>query len=236
MMSLSEWTQIQAHILGLEQEGLVTRTFRRLDPERQQAVLSALLQEAMERGPAGINIKEVAARAKVSVGSLYQYFHSRDRLLDFAVELCARYLVDEMNRYRPLLAAMPLREGLEWYIKGGIEWSQMGTGLTSFFVRAAYQGDPDLAQRLVAPMGRVMRDTVHEMLRQASSRGEIRHDADLDAAARVVNVLTIAVADSHLLPYLNHYTQLTDESMVFKRVLDAMLDLIMEGLSPRKDG
>ena len=34
-------TQIHTHILHLEQAGLVTRTFRRLDPERQQSILTA---------------------------------------------------------------------------------------------------------------------------------------------------------------------------------------------------
>ncbi len=36
-MEISEWSQIHTHILQLEQEGLVTRTFRRLDPDRQES-------------------------------------------------------------------------------------------------------------------------------------------------------------------------------------------------------
>ena len=72
-IDLTEWTQITARILEFEQAGLVTRTFRRLDPQRQQAVLVAILDEAIEKGPAAINIKQVAERAGVAIGSLYQY-------------------------------------------------------------------------------------------------------------------------------------------------------------------
>ncbi|MCJ7620957.1 MAG: TetR/AcrR family transcriptional regulator [Anaerolineae bacterium] len=229
---MSEWAEIHTHIFELEQEGLVTRTFRRLDPERQQAVLAAILDEAVERGPASLNIKQVAQRAGVSVGSLYQYFQNRDGLVNFAVELCARYLVDQFNGYRPLLVSMPLREGLAAYLTGGIEWSRMQVGLVQFFLRGAYQGDPDIAERLVRPVGSALRETVHDMLAQAQRRGEVRQDLDLDTAARIINTLMIAVGDSLLLPYLDTYYQLSDAGTSLEHLLDTVLDLILSGIAP----
>ncbi len=44
-------------IVEMEQKGLVTRTFRRLDPDRQQAIITAILDEAGETGPQDLNIK-----------------------------------------------------------------------------------------------------------------------------------------------------------------------------------
>jgi len=55
-------------ILELEKKGLVTRTFRRLDSDRQQAIITAILDEAGETGPQDLNIKRVAERAGVSTG------------------------------------------------------------------------------------------------------------------------------------------------------------------------
>jgi AcrR family transcriptional regulator len=232
MMNMAEWAQIHTHIFELEQEGLVTRTFRRLDPERQQAVLAAILDEAIERGPASLNIKQVAQRARVSIGSLYQYFNNRDGLVNFAIELCARYLVDEFNSYRPLLVSMPLREGLAAYLTGGLEWSQMQVGLVQFFLRGAYQGDPGIAERAVRPVGTALRETVHEMLVEAQRRGEVRQGLDLEAAARIINTLMIAVGDSLLLPYLDTYYQLSDGEMPLERLLDSLLDLTLSGIAP----
>jgi AcrR family transcriptional regulator len=233
MVNLSEWVQIHTHILEMEQEGLVTRTFRRLDPERQQAVLAAILDEAVARGPASLNVKQVAERAHVSVGSLYQYFNSRDGLVGFAVSLCARYLVDEFNRYRPMLVSMPLREGLTAYLTGGLEWSQMQVGLVQFFLRGAYQGDPEIGDRLVRPVGAALRETVHEMLVEAQQRGEVRREIDLEAAARIINTLMIAVGDSLLLPYLDTYYQLSDGEMPLDRLLETLLDLILSAVAPK---
>jgi AcrR family transcriptional regulator len=231
----TEWFHIQQHILNLEQKGLVTRTFRRLDPDRQQAVIHAILEESAEKGPSSLNIKEVARRAGVSVGSLYQYFGSREGLLNFAIELCVRYVGDAFNGFMPYLIDLPLREALSAYLSGGIEWSQTEAGLVRFFGRAAYQGDPTLSERVVRPIADLMLEMMRTILARAAERGEIRPDVDLDATARVINAAMIATGDSQLLPYLNTYFQVTGEGMSFERITEALLALIAGGVRPRSE-
>ena len=231
-----DWPQLYPYIVQLEQEGLVTRTFRRLDPERQQVVVQAILDEAVARGPADLNIKLVARRASVSVGSLYQYFGDRDRMLDFAVELSARFTRDLFDGYRPYLAALPLRQALTEYLAGGLEWGRTQAGLVQLFVRAAYRGDERLSERMVRPIADVMRQMVEEMLIQAVQRGEVRPDIDLPATARLVNALLIVIGDSQLLPYLNVYFQLDDPALPPERLVQVALDLILRGLAPGDAG
>ena len=233
-MLTSEWSQLHIHILQLEGQGLVTRTFRRLDPSRQQAVLQAILDEAAEKGPADINIKEVARRAGISVGSLYQYFGSRENLLAFAVELGVRMMTDLFAMSRPYLLEMPLREALTAYLTYGLEWSKTQPGFIHFFGRAAYQGDSQMAEKVVRPVAQAMREVMQDMLFAAAQRGELRPDLDVEAAARVVNLLTIATGDSQLLPYLNNYFQVTDDSMPVERIVTALVDLVMNGIAPQK--
>lgn len=230
-MLTSEWPQLQTHILTLEEQGLVTRTFRRLDPDRQQAVIQAILDEAAEKSPTALNIKQVAERAGVAVGSLYQYFGNRDNLLAFAVELCVHQMTDLFEMSRPYLMEMSLREALIAYLTYGIEWSQTQQGFIQFFGRAAYHGDLEMADKVVRPVAQAMREMLQEMLVSAARRGELRADIDVEAAARVVNVLTIAVGDAQLLPYLNNYFQVTDERFPLERVIRALIDLVMNGIA-----
>jgi AcrR family transcriptional regulator len=230
MMNLSDWAQIHTHILHLEQEGLVTRTFRRLDPERQQTILLAILDEAAEKGPTQVNIKVIAERAEVSVGSLYTYFPNREGMLAFAVELCVRWMRDAFEEFRPYLPALSLREALTVYLTAGIEWSRAFMGLVRLFARAAYHGDPELAEPLVQPIATLLREMVRDMLLQAAERGEIREDVDLEATARIVHALTVAVGDSQLLPYLNTYLQVSDEEISAKRALEALVELVLRGV------
>ena len=231
-MRLSDWKQIHTHILELEQKGIVTRTFRRLDPERQQAILLAIVDEAVEKGPAALNIKQVARRAGVSVGALYTYFPNRDGLLSFVVEVTVRFMTDAFVEFRPILLALPLRDALTAYVAGGVEWSRMYADLLKLFARAAYVGDPELDERLVRPVADILRQMVVDMLAQAAERGEIREDVDIEATARIIHALTIAVGDSQLLPYLNIYFQVIDEDgdVSPERALEALTRLILEGV------
>ncbi len=230
---LTEWKQITARILEFEQEGLVTRTFRRLDPQRQQAVLAAILDEAIEKGPAAINIKHVAERAEVAIGSLYQYFGSREGLLNFAIELCVSYMTDMLEMYRPMLAEMPLAEGLTVYLNTGVEWSQTQMGMVQFIARAAYHGNPELADRVVKPIGTVMRTIIHDMLAKAIERGEVRSDIDLEATTRAVNAALIVIGDGQLLPYLNNYFQVVDKKVSAERVTQALVSMVLRGIGTK---
>jgi AcrR family transcriptional regulator len=227
----NDWNQFSSYIILAEQQGQVTRTFRRLDPTRQQAVLQAILDEAALRGPTALNIKQVAQRAGVSVGSLYQYFGDRDSMLNFSIDLCARFVTDTFEMYQSYLAALPLREALAAYVNGGIEWSRAEAGFLQLFARAAYQGDPELAERLVLPISNKLRLMVSEILAQAAARGDIRPGVDLETAARLVYGLSIVVADSQLLPYLNNYFQTIDPTLPSERTLAALLDLILNGIA-----
>ncbi|MBN1149477.1 MAG: TetR/AcrR family transcriptional regulator [Anaerolineales bacterium] len=229
-MMFTDWSQMQVYISQCEERGLVTRTFRRLDPQRQEAVVHAILDDATQYGPAGLNIKRVARRAGVSVGSLYQYFPDRDGMLAFAVELCVRYVSDAFNQYRTYMSALPLRAALSAYLVGGVEWSRTQAGFLRLFARAAYQGDPELAESLVLPIANLLREMVAEILSAARARGEIRPDVDLEAATRILHALAIAVGDSQLLPYLNHYFQVSDPSLSPERLAEAFLDFVVRGI------
>lgn len=233
ILLFTDWTQIHAYILKFEQEGVVTRTFRRLDPERQQAIVEAILDEAIEKGPNSVNIKQVAERAGVAVGSLYQYFNNREGLLTFATRLSTSLMTDAFQMIEPYLRDMPLRDALRAYLMGGMEWGGTMTGLVQFVARAAYTGDPALAQTVVQPIADAMLGIVKNLLTLAQQRGELRPDLDLEASTRAVNALIVATADTQLLPYLNRYFKVTDETIEFERVVDALVELIVNGIGRR---
>jgi AcrR family transcriptional regulator len=224
-------TITQSFILQAEADGLVQRTFRRLDPDRQAAIIQAVLEEAAISGPDQIRIQAVAERAGVAVGSMYQYFPDRDHLLEFAIRLCTRSWEEMFDQSIPYLAAMPLREGLRAYILGGLELSDLNRGVVQFFGRAAYQGLEGRMRAAVEPIAQKMLDGTRAMLLQARERGEVRADVDVEAAARSVNAYLIALGDGQLFPYLNQYYRLTDDSIPYERVLDAAIELILNGLS-----
>ena len=68
------------------------------------------------------------------------------------------------------------------------------------------------------------------MLTQAIERGEVRPDIDLETTSRILHALTIAVGDSQLLPYLNTYFQVYDETTPADKAAETMFDLVLNGI------
>ncbi len=217
-------------VRALGDEQLTTRTFQRLDERRQVAVIAAVLDEAFERGPADIRIKEVAAKAGVSVGSIYQYFGDREGLVAFTLALCGRQLAAATADLAPALVEMPLADGIRLLLEGGLAWCRQNLGVVRVFLRGAYQGDPVVVERLVVPYGRALHEAMRNMIAAAQRRGEVRADVDPDIAARVVTATGIAIGDSQLLPRLNDYYRVTDETVPLDKVIDQMVDMVERGL------
>jgi AcrR family transcriptional regulator len=225
------WQLLASRIHLLEQQGLVTRTFRRLDPQRQVDVLDAILFEAAEKGLNSANISEVAHRAGVSVGSMYQYFPNRQGMIDFAIDISVNYMVDVIEAYKPYMLAMPTLDALSAYISSGIEMTKTQVGMLKFFGRAAYQGDPDLSERVVKPIADVMYGVVRDILQQAQDRGELHEDIDLEATARLLNAFLIISGDSQLFPHLNTYLNLTTNDLPLERIMNAFTVMVQKGIN-----
>ncbi len=220
----------------MEKKGLVTRTFRRLDPDRQEAVLRAILDVSAEDGPTDLSMARVAEKAGVAVGSLYQYFPGKEGVLQFAIQLTMDTLFELLEQGRPYMVQMPLRDALTAFMAGGLEWGQAQLGAVRFFGRAAYQGDPTLTGTVVKPVAEKMRQVMEEILQAANARGELRPGLDIEATARVLYALTIAISDPIMLPYLNTYFQLYDgETMTVEKITTAMLDMVSRGVERTTD-
>ena len=216
-------------VLELERRGAVTRTFRRLDPERQMAVIVAILGEAADAGPHGAGMRAVARRAGVSVGSLYQYFPDRRSMVGVAAEIAGGLLAAELGQYREALAALPLREALVAYVCVGVEWSATQADLLRFFARAAYQGDADLGGKIVEPVAAELLAMVRAMIQGARARGEAGASPDLDVTARFVHALTLALGDCGLLPHLDTYYRLLDGASLEQRAAQ-LADFVLAAL------
>jgi AcrR family transcriptional regulator len=208
---------LPVRVLELERAGKLTRTFRRLDPERQLAVITAVLAEAAEAGPDGASVRRIARRAGVSVGSLYQYFPDRGVMVGVAAEIAGGVLSAELRQYRAVLAQLPLVEGLQAYVLAGVDWSREHQDLLRFFSRAAYQGDVRLGDAMVAPVAEELLELVRAMLAAAVARGEAAADLDVDAAAHFVHALTLSLGDCRLLPHLDGYYRLLDSASLEQR-------------------
>jgi len=224
-MSSQPWID-HDFLVELESRELVKGTFLRLDDERRDQVIDAVIVQSAVSGPERLNIKEVARQAAVPVGSLYQYFGDRESLARFAALALARSLSKELESCVSYLEPMPLREALSAYLSYGIEWSVKEAASLRSFVAAAYCGAPlgsafaegagrtsEAArdwylESLIRPVAASMQEVVRRVFAAAAARGELRAGLDVEAAARLANVILIAAGDARMMPRLDEYYRL----------------------------
>lgn len=78
---------------------------RRRDPEaRRRAIVTAAAELVVEKGPASLTHRAVAARAGVALGSTTQYFSSIDELREAALQVLADEIDAELARLEEAMA------------------------------------------------------------------------------------------------------------------------------------
>lgn len=221
---------IPMYVLKMEKKGLATRTFRRLDGDRQEAVINAILDEAIEVGPANVNIKKVAERANVSVGALYQYFETRDTMLAFALELSRQMMTDGMDFAEKEIRKLPLREALTWYVMGAAEYSGIYLRMAKLFARAAYQGEEEMAENFVSPLSQTFYKVLLHIIEKGVKNGELPEGTDPQAAARFFYGQSLLLVDSYFIPFLNTYFQVYPEGRTLEGTVNEQMAFIFRGL------
>jgi len=222
----------------LRARNLVTETFVRLQPERRNAVVGALLEQAAERGADGINIKLVAREAGVPVGSLYQYFPDREGLVRAACAMTAARLGSAFAAALPYLVDLPLREALETYLVEGIAWSRREGAFLRAFGVAAYRGavvrgDAELRKAFVAPVAEALFGLIRALVEAAEARGELRRGIDIEGASRTTHALLCAAGDALLFPGLDDYYLLYGDGAPPESRIKCIVDILCSGLEAR---
>jgi AcrR family transcriptional regulator len=136
--------------------------------------MTATLELLRERGYAGLTLDDVARRASVGKSSLYRRFRDRADLATAAIASVQQELPAPTGR---------VREDLIAYLRAvERDIGQVGVGVLD-----SLRGqDPEVLalhqERVIGHRARYSR----QLLREAQARGEVRPDADLDAAMELL--------------------------------------------------
>lgn len=227
------------HTLALEMEaqGRVTRTFRRLEPQRQAELVDVVLKEADRRGPRGVTVRTVAQRLGISPASLYAYFEDRDAMLEFATRVAVRISLLVVAEESDPSASADLAQALREHLWTDLDYVATHWSIAKYCWESGYRGDTEAAGSVLAPVARVMQSRIRHLLVQAGERGELREGLDVDEVCRVVNAMMLVVADARFVDHLNQYLLLyPDDGTGPEDTIAVVIDIITRGLCHRSQG
>ncbi len=152
--------------------------------ERRRQILAAAREVSLERGLAAVRMEQIAARARVSKGTLYNHFESKEDLLlamledrlALGTEIVARAVGTEPDPAR----------ALERTLDGLVQLIGVQAQTTSLLYQAwALVADaPPLQQRLEEALRRFFQlwaRSTHQNLQVGQAAGAFRADADAEA-------------------------------------------------------
>lgn len=144
------------------------------NPAADAAIMTAALALLRERGYAALTLDDVAHRAGIGKSSLYRRFRDRADLATAAIASAQRELPPP---------AGDLRADLIAYLRAvERDLGQVGLGVIASLLGHDPQTLAMHRARVIEPRARHSR----QLLRDAQQRGEIRPDADLDAAMELL--------------------------------------------------
>ncbi|GAA2643243.1 cholesterol catabolism transcriptional regulator KstR [Paractinoplanes durhamensis] len=145
--------------------------------DRRRRILEATLQLASKGGYDAVQMRTVAERAEVALGTLYRYFPSKIHLLVSALALELEKIQDKLER-KPIPGDTP-HERMQFVLSRVTRAMQREPLLTEAMTRAFMFADPSASAEVNA-VARLMED----MFTRAMTDGE--PTADDQAKARVI--------------------------------------------------
>lgn len=160
-------------------------------------VLEALLTITATRGVEGVSVREVAAAAEVSIGTVQYYCHSKNQMLRMAFEETnERILARARAIERSGSVGGVLRRALQEFLPLDDRRRVEAGVYLAFSARAAVSADLSAVRHaMIAEQHRICADA----LRLAQARGEALRAFDADEVARA----TVAMVDGVLLNRLS---------------------------------
>lgn len=210
-----------------------TETFERIPEDKRRRVLSAAKTAFARNGFAGTNVNLVAREAGISVGSLYQYFRTKEDIFLALIEGSHKYLSDTIDgifaREEGFLARV------EALLRMAVDTSMEDPALLNLYIACTTEELAPLAGKLSGRIESVAAGRYRKMLSEAKERGELRDDVEETTAAFCLDNLFMIVQFSFGSAYYRERLSLflgkraaSDPQRVIRGTLDFIRGALMK--------
>jgi len=169
-------------------------TFDRIRPEKRERVIREAAVLFADRGFSGTDIAEVASRAGVAKGSIYNYFESKD---DLYICVCR----DGLERHRGAVHGTiddtwDLYEQIRHIFHAGVAFLEEKPEFMTIYLNIASPGMARFANELSLDVERYTAENLKGTIRRDQKKGLVRKDLDVEVAALLVNSMYIILLAS----------------------------------------
>jgi TetR/AcrR family transcriptional regulator len=169
-------------------------TFEQIPEEKQKRVLREAARLFAERGFSATDVAELAKRAGVSKGSLYNYFENKE---DLYVHVCEDGLTRSRRAvYGSMDTDWDIYRQVEHMFRQGVRFALKSPEYVRLYLTASAPGKEHFSAKLTLDVEKHTSDHLKKHIRLAQEQGIVRSDLDPRLGAFFINSLYIIVVAS----------------------------------------
>ena len=207
------------------------KTFDKISSEKRERIISASIEVFASKGFNAANINIISEKAGISIGSMYNYFSSKEKLfLSIADE--AYSLLEES------LKTIDLEQGdffqkFEKLLKTAITLTKKYQKIMQIYLDITSEGLSHLSQKLSRKMESITAVYYRALINQAKEEGIIRNNVDEFTASFCLDNLVLLLQFSYTSDYfLERMKSFAGEDIVDneERLIQGIMDFIKAAL------
>jgi len=180
---------------------LYKETFDKISDDKRARILEAATTEFADKGFSAANINVIAKNAGISIGSMYNYFASKEDLFltvfDDGYKILESALIEVSNVEGDIF------DKFEALIRTAQTTSKKYQKLTQIYLDSTSEGLTHLSRRLSRQFESITAQYYHEMLNKAKAEGYIAGDLDEKVTSFCLDNLIVLLQFSYASEYFN---------------------------------
>ncbi len=199
------------------------KTFENIDEEKRERVRQAAISEFAQKGFISANINNIAKTAKISIGSIYNYFDSKEKLFLYIIEHAFKVLEKAIGDID--LEEGDIFEKFENLLKAAVKYSKAYPGLNQIYLDMTSEGLSHLSGQLSQKMETISSQFYTKLLSNAIDEGTVDPTIDKKIVSFCIDNLILILQYSYTSAYFKERLKIFTGEEYFKND-----DLIIEGI------
>jgi TetR/AcrR family transcriptional regulator len=211
-------------------------TFHQIPSEKREKILRTAAMLFADQGFARTDVAQIAQRAGVAKGSIYNYFESKE---DLYLTVCRDGL--ERSReavYGDIRPGWDLYRQIDHIFRRGMAFVLAHPEYARLYLNTASAGMDRFADKLSLEVEKYTADHLKKLIEDGMRRGIVRKDVDIALAAFLINslyiMLVISLVSRHFQIRIKEYLDIREDlnNKSIEKPLGQVVHLICDFLKP----
>ncbi|MCX6826583.1 MAG: TetR/AcrR family transcriptional regulator [candidate division Zixibacteria bacterium] len=167
-------------IVALEKRGVVSATFRKLEPVKKKTIYKVVLAAFAEDIFESVSLEKVALAAGISKGSLIQYFMHKGNLLEFAGGIFLDDYRRHWDNYFMTEYAVRAKDRIANFMAAHLDYWDNAKTEFKFFMKIHYENSADLTKGIRNEFLKLRSGYFSQIIGRGMETGEIRRDMETE--------------------------------------------------------